>query len=83
MGPKIGSWARIHVLSLQFSVFRRAPGAVERAERLRLVLGQPLVAHLAMVKRVLDDMKRMLDLGAHARFGALVAFLQPTEFVIL
>lgn len=34
-----------------------------------MVLGQPLLANLAITKQVLDDMKRLLDLGSNTGFG--------------
>jgi len=43
----------------------------EQGEQLRLVLGQPLVAHLPVGEEVLDHMKRMLHLGADAGLGLL------------
>jgi hypothetical protein len=41
-------------------------GQAEQAEQLRLVLGQPLIARLLVTEQVLDDMRRMLDLGTNA-----------------
>lgn len=43
----------------------------EQAEQLRGVLRESFVAHLTMVKQVLDDMKRMLDPRADLRLGSL------------
>ncbi len=43
----------------------------EQTEQLRHVLGQSLVAHLAMTEQVLDDMRRMLDPCANLRLRSL------------
>ncbi len=43
----------------------------EQGEQLRQILGQPLVANLPVAEEILDDMKRMLDLGANAGLGLL------------
>ena len=43
----------------------------EQGEQLRLVPGQSLVANLPVAEEVLDDMKRVLDLGADAGLGLL------------
>jgi len=52
----------------------------EQAEQLCRVLGEPLIADLAMVEQVLDDMKRMLDPGANLRLGSLHSDHQNLEF---
>jgi hypothetical protein len=43
----------------------------EQAEQLRGVLGQALVSGLAMLKQILDDMKRMLNPRTDLRLGSL------------
>lgn len=43
----------------------------EQCEELRRVLRQSLVAHLLHAEDVLDDVQRVLDLGAHARLELL------------
>ena len=42
-------------------------GQAEQREQLRRVLGRAPVAHFLKPEAVLDDVKRMLDLGPHRR----------------
>ena len=44
-------------------------GQSEKGVELRRVFGQALLAYLAVAEEVLDDVKRMLDQGAHLRLG--------------
>lgn len=50
----------------------------KQSEQLHLVLGQPLVAHLPVAEKVLEDMERVLNLGTNAGLGLLE--LQPQRF---
>lgn len=52
-------------------------GQPEQAEQLRRVLGQSLVARLAMTEQVLDPMEWVLHLGPNARLHLLDFFQQP------
>lgn len=51
----------------------------KQCHQLRGVLGQAPVAQLAMSEEILDDVKRMLDLGADARGQALAMIEQRID----
>ena len=54
-------------------------GQTEQREELCRVLGQALVARLAMAKQILHDMKRVLDFGTDGGLGMLELFQQITQ----
>lgn len=54
-------------------------GQPEQGLQLRRIPRQPPIARLAVLEQVLDDVERMLDLGAQARLDALEGIEQPTH----
>lgn len=51
----------------------------EQREELRGVLGEAVITHLLQSENVLDDAKRMLNLGSDARVGLLDLFIDPAN----
>ena len=57
-------------------------GQTEQRVQPRRVLGQPAIADLLQTKQILDDVKRMLDLGAHTRLQLLEFFEHSPHRVV-
>lgn len=69
----------LDVESEQSSLGNQQIGQAEQREELRRVLGQPFVAHLLHAEDILDDVKRMLNLGPDAGLEFLDLFVDATH----
>ena len=69
--------------SQQFAAHHPQIRQREQRNQVRNVLFQPSVAHLHVAELALDDPKRMLDLGPHARLELLDLVDQGVDLVVL